>query len=394
MRKKLTILGSTGSVGLSTISVVNQNMPRFEVFALTGNTQIDLLADQCIASKPSFAVVTSEKAASKLRSLLADKNLETEVLVGDEGLNYVSSAPEVDIVMSAIVGAQGLLPTFSAVCAGKVVLLANKESLVMAGKIIIEMAEKYNSTLLPVDSEHNAIFQCLSLDEISDENQEVTKLTLTASGGPFLEYSQESLCSVTPEEACAHPIWNMGKKISIDSATLMNKGLELIEARWFFDCSLEKLDVIIHPQSIIHSFVHYLDGSVIAQFGVPDMRIPISYCLGWPKRIFSGAKNIALKDLSNMQFFEPDREKFKALKLSEHCIENEMDTSIYLNASNEVAVDAFLSSQITFPEITDIVEEVLSRANFDEPLSIDDVKATDFRARQMALEIIRKWKSS
>ena len=391
MKKKLTILGSTGSVGVSTISVVNQNLDRFDVFALTGHRQIKLLADQCLNLKPTIAVVTSEKAASKLRDLLAEKNLATEVLIGDEGLNYVSSAPEVDIVMSAIVGSQGLLPTFSAVSAGKVVLLANKESLVMAGKIILEMAKKYNSTLLPVDSEHNAIFQCLSLDKINDKNQELIKLTLTASGGPFLQHSQESLFSVTPEAACAHPIWNMGKKISIDSATLMNKGLELIEARWFFDCPLEKLDVVIHPQSIIHSFVHYLDGSVIAQFGVPDMRIPISYCLGWPKRIHSGAKNIAVKDLTNMEFFEPDREKFKALKLSEYCIEKGMDSSIYLNASNEVAVDAFLNSKITFPQITDIVEEVISKANFDEPLSIDDVKATDFKARQMSLEIVSKW---
>lgn len=387
--QKVTILGATGSIGKSTLDVVLRYPERFSVFALTAHTQIDLLREQCLVCKPQYAVLQSEADAGLLQQQLKQKGLTTEVLYGEQGLIFVASQQAVDTVMAAIVGAAGLLPTLAAAEAGKKVLLANKESLVMAGRLFMDAVEANKATLLPIDSEHNAIFQCLPHQQRQfNPVLGVSRILLTGSGGPFLSTPLEQLLDVTVEQACAHPKWSMGRKISVDSATMMNKGLELIEACWLFDADSDDIDVVIHPQSIVHSMVQYHDGSTLAQLGNPDMRTPIAYGLAWPDRIDSGVEALDFYQLARLEFFAPDELRFPCLRLAREAWQTGKTASAVLNAANEVAVDAFLHGQIAFTAIAHINEQVLNRAHLAEPHSIDVVIQADLDARVLARELL------
>ena len=386
----ITILGATGSIGLSTLDVVARHPQRYSVFALSGKTKIQVLARQCQIHQPKYAVVMDVDAAQQLKALLVSFKVSTEILVGIDALSAVSSDSNVDIVMAAIVGAAGLVPTLAAVNANKKVLLANKESLVMAGHLFMEALKRSSAVLLPIDSEHNAIFQCLPQQKNDLSAVGVSKLLLSASGGPFRGWTAEQMKHVTPEQACAHPNWSMGNKISVDSATLMNKGLELIEACWLFDMNENQIEIVVHPQSIIHSLVQYVDGSVIAQLGNPDMRTPIAHALAWPDRIDSGVKNLDLFDISRLDFEKPNFNDFPCLGLACEAARIGLDAPATLNAANEIAVQAFLDKRIGFTQIADVVKESMSVAIFNEPESLVAVQETDLKARSLATAYISR----
>ena len=381
----VTILGATGSIGVSTLDVLSRHRDKYEVVALTANRNVEFLLRQCVAWQPKFAVVTDHEAAGHLQKLCRGKCLETEVLSGEEGLQEVVSLPEVDYVMAAIVGAAGLLPTMAAAKAGKRVLLANKESLVMSGHLLMEAVNQNNAELLPVDSEHNAIFQCIppqSKQNLAEAG--VVKILLTGSGGPFRTRSIESLGSVTPEQACAHPNWNMGRKISVDSATMMNKGLEMIEACWLFNVSPNNIQVVLHPQSVIHSMVQYVDGSVLAQLGVPDMRTPIAQVLAWPERMESGVESLDISAVAHLDFEPPDLDRFPCLRLANEAMVSGGDSTVVMNAANEVAVAEFLNGKIRFTEIAGVIEATLENVSNGKVASVEAILAVDSEARRFA----------
>ena len=392
IRRKVTILGATGSIGISTLEVISLNQSTFNVFALTANSNVEKMLEQCLATKPRFAVMRNDEAAAKLSELLKQNQISgTEVLSGDAGLSHVASHDDVDDVVAAIVGGAGLKPTMAAVEAGKKILLANKESLVMSGRLFMEAVAKNEATLLPVDSEHNAIFQCLA-NGASSHASGVRKIMLTGSGGPFLRRSLESFVDVTPTEACAHPNWSMGQKISVDSATMMNKGLELIEARWLFDISPEQIEFVVHPQSVVHSMVEYNDGAVVAQMGQPDMRTPIAHTLAWPERIDSGVPALDFMAMSKLEFEAADLVRFPCLLLARRAAEGPQSYAIALNAANEVAVQAFLDELIGFADIPIVNETVLDDTADAEPATIDEVLTIDAGARESALRLIEQIK--
>jgi 1-deoxy-D-xylulose-5-phosphate reductoisomerase len=387
--RQVTVLGSTGSIGVSTLDVLSRHPRRFSVYALTANSSVQGLFNQCLQHRPVFAVMACADSAEDLQRRLTDAGADTRVLAGVEGLCEVSAAVEVDVVMAAIVGAAGLQPTLAAVDAGKTVLLANKESLVMAGALFMRAVADSGATLLPIDSEHNAIFQCMPVAERGlPAPAGVSKILLTASGGPFREWSTEQMRVATPEQACAHPNWSMGRKISVDSATLMNKGLELIEACWLFDVDAESVEVVVHPQSIVHSMVQYVDGSVLAQLGNPDMRTPIAYGLAWPERIDSGVADLDIIAASRLDFEAPDETRFPCLSLARQAVSRGGTAMAELNAANEVAVQAFLDGSLGFTEIAGVVAAVLAESSADEPETLDVVKEADNRARIQARAII------
>lgn len=392
MTQAITVLGSTGSIGVNTLEVIARHPDKYTVFALTGNRQLEKLAGQCAEHSARYAVVNDADSADQLRTMIAEKNAATEVLCGEQALQEVVADAQVDTVMAAIVGAAGLLPTLSAIKADKKVLLANKEALVMAGSIFMQTLSQSKARLLPIDSEHNAIFQCLPNSYLSGDQSAVSKLILSASGGPFRNWSMQQMQSATPEQACAHPNWRMGSKISVDSASMMNKGLELIEARWLFDTPVDKIEIIVHPQSIIHSLVQYIDGSVLAQLGNPDMRTPIAHGLAWPERIESGVRELDLSEIAKLSFEQPDRQRFPCLDLAYHAATIGGDAPTILNAANEVAVDAFLNRRIGFTDIAKVVEETLSQFSFSEPESLQAVQYSDTRARAVSGSLIDQLK--
>ena len=385
MRQTITLLGATGTIGVNTLDVIERHPERFEVFALSGHRQFQRLAQQCIRHQPRYAVVLDAQVALKLSALLTAAACTTEVLVGTQALCDVASDPCVDTVMAAIVGAAGLGSTMAAVRVGKKLLLANKESLVMAGTLFMQAVVESGSIVLPIDSEHNAIFQCLPASYADDHRGGVSKLLLSASGGPFRGWDRDRMRGVTPAEACAHPQWAMGDKISVDSATMMNKGLEVIEAGWLFDMPASKIDVVIHPQSIIHSMVQYVDGSVLAQLGHPDMRTPIAHALAWPERMESGVEDLDLVALSRLDFAAPDERNFPCLALAYGAAKAGGDAPAVLNAANEIAVQAFLDLRIDFTEIAEVVEHIMNEYRFSEPESLAAVEESDARARVMSV---------
>ncbi len=388
--QQITVLGATGSIGLSTLDVIARHPDRYQAFALTGYSRLAELLALCIKHRPQVAVVPDERAASQLQADLRAAGLNTEVLVGEEGLCQVSSAPEVDSVMAAIVGAAGLRPTLAAVNAGKKILLANKEALVMTGDLFMQAVRRSGSVLLPIDSEHNAIFQCLPRDFSRGlGNVGVRRILLTASGGPFRETPLAELEHVTPDQACAHPNWSMGRTISVDSASMMNKGLELIEACWLFDARPEQVEVVIHPQSVIHSLVDYVDGSVLAQLGNPDMRTPIANALAWPERIDSGVAPLDLFAVARLDFQRPDEQRFPCLRLAREAAMAGNSAPAMLNAANEVAVAAFLDGRIRYPQIARIIEDVL---NSEPVVAVDELEAV-FAADSKARMLAEQWLS-
>lgn len=385
--QRIVVLGATGSIGLSTLDVISRHPQRYQAFALTGFSRLAELEQLCIWHRPQFAVTADEGSARVLQDALRVAGLTTRVLAGEGGLCEVAAHPEADTVMAAIVGAAGLKPTLAAVCAGKKVLLANKEALVMSGDLFMQAVREHGATLLPIDSEHNAIFQCLpgnysrGLGAVG-----VRRILLTASGGPFRETPLVELEAVSPEQACAHPNWSMGRKISVDSASMMNKGLELIEACWLFDAQPSQIEVVIHPQSVIHSLVDYVDGSVLAQLGNPDMRTPIANALAWPERIDSGVAPLDLFAVARLDFQRPDEQRFPCLRLARQAAEAGGCAPARLNAANEVAVAAFLDRRIRFPEIARIIEDVLDREASATVEGLDAVLAADARARALAVD--------
>ncbi len=381
--RNLTILGATGTIGVNTLDVVGRHPEKFRVMALTGQNQIEKLAEQCRRFRPRYAVVLEADKAAALQALLA--GTQTEVLVGMEALEFVSALPEVDSVMAAIVGAAGLRPALAAARAGKRVLLANKETLVMAGRFFMEAVREHGATLLPIDSEHNAVFQSLPADyDGNPAHHGVRRILLTASGGPFRTRAVETLKDVTPEEAVAHPNWVMGKKISVDSASMMNKGLEVIEARWLFNARPNQIEVVIHPQSIVHSMVEYLDGSVLAQLSNPDMRTPIAHSLAYPERVEAGVNWLDLAKIGQLTFEAPDFARFPCLKLAYQALETGAAAPAILNAANEVAVAAFLDHRIPYLGIAASLEAVLSRLVGLPAESLEDLMAADAEARREA----------
>ena len=381
--QNLTILGATGSIGLNTLDVAARHPQRFRIFALSANERIDALADLCLRHKPRYAVVAHAAQADALDSRLGAG--ATEILIGQAGLEQVSAHPETDCVMAAIVGAAGLAPTLAAARAGKKLLLANKEALVMAGPIFMEAVRTHRATLLPIDSEHNAIFQCLPNFLSGDLGRHgVRRVLLTASGGPFREMPLERLQSVTPDEACAHPNWVMGRKISVDSATMMNKALEIIEAHWLFGATPEQIQVVIHPQSVVHSMVEYADGSVIAQLGNPDMRTPIAHALAYPERIEAGVGSLDLFRVGRLDFAPPDVARFPALRLGYRALTEGGTSPATLNAANEVAVTAFLGRRLPFLAITAVIEAVMNESQPRPLATLDDVLDADAAARRQA----------
>jgi len=388
---QLSILGSTGSVGMSTLAVVDEN-PNYEIFALTAHRNAELLFEQCKKYKPKFAVL-GEAAAPALGLLLEQSNLDTTLLIGEAGLVEVASHSEVDIVMAAIVGAAGLESTLAAASNGKRLLLANKESLVMTGDLLKRAATESGAEILPIDSEHNAIFQCLPQAASSvhtNAPRGVQKVVLTASGGPFLNTPITDLAGVTPEQACLHPKWSMGRKISVDSATMMNKGLEFIEACYLFDLPPEQVGVVIHPQSIVHSMVHYTDGSVLAQMANPDMRVPIAYGLAWPERISSGVAALDLTAQEPLQFTKPDLSRFPCLRLGIEAAAERGTAPAVLNAANEVAVEAFLAERIGFTDIPLLIEAVRAQIPCEPAPSLAIIQDIDRKARTLSKELILK----
>lgn len=385
----ICVLGSTGSIGVSTLDVIARHPDRYQVFALTAHSQVVKLAQQCEQFSPQVAVVGSAAAATELQVLLKEKKLTTQVLYGPQALCDVASASECNTVMAAIVGAAGLPASLAAAKAGKKVLLANKEALVMSGQLFINAVTDSGAILLPIDSEHNAIFQCLPFNYGRQAQAHgISKVILTASGGPFLNRSLESLSDVTPDEAVAHPNWVMGRKISIDSATMMNKGLEVIEAHWLFATPADQIDVLIHPQSVIHSMVSYEDGSVLAQLGNPDMRTPIAYGLAYPERINSGVAPLDLVKIAKLNFEAPDFSRFPCLSLAYAALRAGQTASIILNASNEIAVQAFLDGKIGFRMIDQIIARVMDKIALSVADDIDSVLECDRVTRRVTSSLI------
>ncbi|MEN8257698.1 MAG: 1-deoxy-D-xylulose-5-phosphate reductoisomerase [Thermodesulfobacteriota bacterium] len=383
MTFNISLLGSTGSIGTNVLDVVRQYPGKFRVVGLAAGNNINLLRNQVEAFHPQLVSVATKKGAAKLLETLGSK-WQDKIVHGREGAIAVATLQEASTVVSAIVGAAGLLPTLSAIEAGKNIGLANKETLVMAGDLVMNAARKNKVNILPIDSEHNAIFQALA----AGQRHDVHKIILTASGGPFREKSMEELWDVSPEQALAHPNWEMGKKISIDSATLMNKGLEVIEARWLFDIKVEDIEVVIHPQSIVHSMVEYIDGSVISQMGVPDMRIPIAYALSYPERLRLDLPRLSLTKAQDLNFHAPDFKKFPALKLAYQACQRGGTMPAALNAANEIAVDAFLGGKIRFPEIALVVAETLERHDKKDIKDVETVLQADLSARMQAESVV------
>ena len=381
--QQVTILGSTGSVGVSTLDVIARHPQRYRVYALTANNSVEQLYRQCLQFQPRHAVMVEARAAEELQRRLRTAAVETEVSCGVEALCEVAGADDVDTVMAAIVGAAGLDGTLAAVAAGKKILLANKEALVMAGQLFMDAVRNCGARLLPIDSEHNAIFQCLP-----EVRGGVSKILLTASGGPFREWSWEQMEAATPEQACAHPNWDMGRKISVDSATLMNKGFEVIEACWLFDLDLDEIEIVVHPQSIVHSMVQYLDGSVLASLGNPDMRTPIAHALAWPQRIDSGVADLDIIGISRLDFHALDTDRFPCLNLARQAVCSGGTAAAVLNAANEEAVAAFLQGHIAFTATPAVNEAVLEQVSLVEPDSLAVVKQADATARERARSIM------
>ncbi|WP_150429102.1 1-deoxy-D-xylulose-5-phosphate reductoisomerase [Dechloromonas sp. CZR5] len=389
--QNITVLGSTGSIGVSTLDVIRRHPERYRAFALCAHSQVDKLYEQCLEFRPHFAVLRDVSLATQLAERCRAAGLPTEVRHGVESLVELSALPEVDSVMAAIVGAAGLEPTLAAARAGKRVMLANKEVLVMAGELFMHAVREHGARLLPVDSEHNAIFQSLPPD-FSHGLQAcgVQKILLTASGGPFRNVALADLEHVTPEQACAHPNWVMGRKISVDSATMMNKGLEVIEARWLFDAPPEMIQVVVHPQSVIHSAVQYQDGSVLAQLGNPDMRTPIAYAMAWPERIAAGVEPLDLFKIARLDFQAPDFERFRCLQLAYDALRAGGTAPAILNAANEVAVAEFLAGKLSFRGIARLNDQVLQSLPAGPEGSLADVISADAEARHLAARLIRE----
>ena len=392
----LTILGSTGSIGRSTLDIVRRHPERFAVTALTANKDVTQMVSDCLEFRPSFAVMADEASALLLRNALASHRLTIEVLSGTEALCQVAAHSSVDIVMAAIVGAAGLLPAMAAIEQGKTVLLANKEALVMSGRLFMDAAQRYGAHILPVDSEHNAIFQCLPKDAQSTLGRcdllaaGVDKILLTGSGGPFRYTPLDEMSFVTPEQAVTHPNWSMGRKISVDSATMMNKGLEFIEAKWLFNAAPEQIQVIIHPQSVIHSMVQYRDGSVLAQMGLPDMRTPIAHALGFPERVASGVGALDFSRIGELSFLPVDFTRYPCLKLAIDACWAGQGATTALNAANEIAVDAFLGRNIGFTDIYRVVADVLTGLKYDNVNDLDTILTIDSEARHAAQQQIAR----
>lgn len=383
--QNVTILGSTGTIGEQTLDVISRHQEFYQVFALTANTNVSVMLQQCLAYKPTYAVMLDANASIALAASLKSQNSKTEVLTGLSSLEQVSSDAEVDVVMAAIVGAAGLKPAMAAAKAGKRILLANKETLVMAGSLFMDAVKQGGASLLPIDSEHNAIFQVMppqALKELADGG--VRKIILTASGGPFRLHSKEQIAQATPALALKHPNWVMGAKITIDSATLMNKGLEVIEAHWLFNAKPSQIEVVVHPQSVIHSMVEYVDGSVLAQLGNPDMRTPIAYGLGYPNRIDSGVSSLDFLSISKLEFEAPDTQRFPCLQLAYDALDAGGTASTILNAANEVAVNAFLAERISFMSIPALITSALDNIPIEKVSSIEHLVETDQLARQYA----------
>ena len=381
--QNLCILGATGSIGLNTLDVASRHPQRFRIFALSANARIDELAQLCQRHRPHYAVVAKADQADALSRCLEPG--ATEILIGQQGLEHIAAHAQTDCVMAAIVGAAGLVPTLAAARAGKKLLLANKEALVMAGPIFMQAVRTHHATLLPIDSEHNAVFQCLP-DSFSGDlgGHGVRRVLLTASGGPFRNTALERLRDVTPDQACAHPNWVMGRKISVDSATMMNKALEIIEAHWLFGAAAEQIEVVVHPQSVVHSMVEYADGSVIAQLGNPDMRTPIAHALAHPERIEAGVGALDLLRIGRLDFAAPDFERFPALRLGYRALREGGTSPATLNAANEIAVSAFLGGRLPFLAITAVIEAVMDELGPRPLASLDDVLGADAAARRQA----------
>lgn len=386
----VTILGSTGSIGVSTLDVLRHHVDRFRVVALTAHRDVEGLFQQCLSHEPNYAVMADPDAAEQLHDRLQSAGRPVKVLAGAAGLEQAAALPEVGYVMAAIVGAAGLLPTLAAARAGKRVLLANKEALVMAGPLFMAAVREHGAELLPIDSEHNAVFQCLPPDFAAEglDAVGVRRILLTGSGGPFRITSLDQLPNVTPDQACAHPNWRMGRKISVDSATMMNKGLEMIEAHWLFAAPPEQIEVVIHPQSVIHSMVEYEDGSVLAQLGNPDMRTPIAHALAWPRRLASGVAFLDFARLGKLEFQTPDFARFPCLRLAFAALDAGGTAPAILNAANEVAVQAFLDQRIRYTDIAAVVEQTLERVSPRGVNTLATILAADAQARAMAGEQI------
>ncbi|MGV3346834.1 1-deoxy-D-xylulose-5-phosphate reductoisomerase [Enterobacteriaceae bacterium LUAb1] len=388
--KQLTILGSTGSIGISTLAVIRENPHLFAAYALVAGRNVTAMLEQCLEFTPVYVAMADKNAAAELHQRLREAGSKTEVVLGEQAVNELAALPEVSMVMAAIVGVAGLLPTLSAIRAGKTVLLANKESLVTCGRLFMDAVQQHGAQLLPIDSEHNAIFQslpagvqqqlgCADLDSYG-----VKSIILTGSGGPFRDVPLAGLPAMTPQQACTHPNWSMGKKISVDSATMMNKGLEYIEARWLFNASDTQMEVILHPQSMIHSMVRYRDGSIIAQLGTPDMRTPVAHAMAWPSRVDSGVKHIDFLQMGALTFAEPDFCRYPCLKLAIQACNQGQAATTTLNAANEIAVAAFLSKQIAFTDIAILNQAVLDGMTQSEPEDIAQVLDIDQQARERA----------
>lgn len=391
-KQRITVLGSTGSIGVNTLDVIARHPERFEVFALSAARQVDLMLAQCAQFKPQYAVMVSEPHARELADKVKANGLEVQVLWGQGDLEMIASHERVDAVMAAIVGAAGLRPCMAAALAGKRLLLANKEALVVGGDVFMQAVRTGGAKLLPIDSEHSAIFQSLP-EDAATWAQRVEKIILTASGGPFRTRDPATLRDVTPDQACAHPNWVMGRKISVDSATMMNKALEIIEAKYLFGMTPEQIEVVIHPQSIIHSMVQYRDTSVVAQLGTPDMRVPIAYGLAWPERISSGAKALDFRALANMTFEVPNDERFPGLPLAWEVLRAPLGSTAVLNAANEVAVAAFLDKRIRFDHIHQVNQATLEAVSLSDIRTIEDLLALDAQVRRVAVQIAQRLES-
>ncbi len=392
MVSRICILGATGSIGCSALDVISRNSSLYSVDVLTANTNYQKLFEQCQKFKPNVAVMTCENAASELKKLLESSELNVKVESGQQAVNDAAGNHDVDIVIAAIVGAAGLLPTLSGVKTNRKILLANKEALVMSGDLFMSKIEYEGATLLPVDSEHNAIFQSLPTTHKNSAKRlsGVNEILLTGSGGPFINEPLAALADKTPDQACAHPNWDMGRKISVDSATMMNKGLELIEACYLFNVDIEKIKIVLHPQSIIHSMVSYVDGSVIAQMGNPDMRTPIAHCLAWPERIDAGVKPLDFYSINSLDFRPPDFNRYPCLKLAIYAAKEGLSAPCILNAANEIAVDAFLQQKIKFTQIAEVIEMTLSHSTFESLNSIEQIVETNATARQLASKFVKE----
>lgn len=393
--RKICVLGSTGSIGVSTLDVIQRNPERFQVVSIAANSNVDVMFEQCLTFKPQKVVMVSQPHAEELQARLSDQNISIDVLSGEQALCDVASDEAIDTVMAAIVGAAGLMPTYAAIKANKRVLLANKEALVTSGQIFIDALKASNATLLPIDSEHNAIFQCLpwaEQEKVGDcqlKSQGVNKILLTGSGGPFRTYPLDMFSDITPEQACKHPNWDMGKKISVDSATMMNKGLEFIEAKWLFNVEADDIQVVLHPQSTIHSMVQYKDGSVLAQMGNPDMRTPIAHALAYPERVDAGVDNLDFFTTASFDFQAPDFDRYPNLKLAIDACKSGQAACTALNAANEIAVEAFLNNEIKFTDIFKINETSVKKFVLEQVTSIDEVVDLDSRVRQFAITILK-----